>query len=164
MQFCPRQVPHAERSRKISRIRILYSEGGAAEVVPVGIHASHGTSHSRLPRPSTRKNGRQPNRPTTVPPTSMPTAGPRDSPAITAALPKPRRLSVKRPLPKILEYAGKAIDSPIPRITRTTTHAENPCRTAVTPVAADHTKNPAAKIHFTSKRSTRQPAGICIQP
>src|SRR5580698_2912882 len=156
MQICPRQVPHAERSRKMSRIRTLYSDVGAAEVVPVGIHASHGTSHTRLAKPSTRKNGRQPKRPTTFPPTSMPTAGPRESPAIMAALPTPRRLSVKRPLPKILEYAGKAIDSPIPRITRTTTHAENPCRRAVTPVAADHTKKPAAKTHFTSKRSTSQ--------
>src|SRR5271166_1334019 len=149
MQNCPRHVPHADLCRRISRILTL---GPGEEVVLLGllgIHLSQGTSHTKLPNPNTRKNGRHPNRPTTVPPTSIPKAGPSDKPTINTELANPRSLSVKC-LPRILQYEGKATDSPSPRITRTTISAVNPCNRAVVAVAVDHRANPAANTHFTS--------------
>src|SRR5260370_37335460 len=99
-------MAQADRSRKISKTPSLVSWAGAGAVVPVGIQASHGTNQSRLPKPSTRKNGRQPKRLTTVPPTSMPMAGPNESPDIIAALPIPRRPSTKKEQLESFEYAG----------------------------------------------------------
>ena len=99
----------------------------------------------------------------TLPPIHIPSAGPRASPVITMELANPRCFSWKW-LPIILPYEGKAIDSPTPSTTRAINRAANPCNSPVTAVEADHIKNPHAKTHFTSKRSTSHPAGICNNP
>src|ERR1700722_1374098 len=161
MQNWPRHVPHADRPRRIRRKPIRRESTGWLE--RRGIHASHGTSQRRLAKPSVTKNGRHPKRATTTPPSRIPSAGPRDRPAINIALGNPRRFSTKW-LPRILEQEGNTIDSPTPKITRITIKATNPCKVPVTAVAADHTKKPAPNTHFTSKRSTNHPAGICISP
>ena len=153
-------VPHADRCRRIARTPERWSDMRGEEGALRGIHANHGTSHSNPASPKITKNERHPKRPTKFPPSSIPTAGPRARPAIITELANPRLPSWKCP-PRILPYAGKATDSPTPRTTRMASSATNPCRAPVTAVAADHIKSPSAKTHFTSKRSTSQPAGIC---
>ena len=62
-----------------------------------------------------------------------------------------------------LGVGGVRQDSPIPRTTRIASKATKAWRTPVNAVAADQTKKPTAKTHFTSKRSTSQPARSCMQ-
>src|SRR5260370_40629734 len=98
MENWPRQVPQAERCRRIDRMLIPGERAEADAEGRRGIQTNHGASQSRPPTPRTRKKGRQPKAPTIVPPTRMPIAEPRERPAITSALGKPRRASGKRAL------------------------------------------------------------------
>ena len=87
-------VPQADLCRKIERYPAPLEERCEKGTVLLGIHDTHGASHSKPASPRTTKNERHPNRATAIPPTSMPSAGPSASPVIIIALAKPRRLSM----------------------------------------------------------------------
>ena len=116
----------------------------------------HGTSHSRVASPKTMNIARQPNEATISPPVSVPTAGPSASPAATAALAMPR-CSGGTCMAMILDVPGKAMLSPTPSMTRSTSSDANPPTNPIIRVLAAHSTIPPA-INLYDGEAVAQPA------
>src|SRR5277367_6244521 len=150
-------VPQAARCFKSSKV-----VGSGASFIsaaipgPRGIQRNQGKSQSSVMEPRTTKKGRHPYRDISVPPSNMPKAGPQASPDAMIEFADARREAGKY-FASIFEYAGYATDSPMPRTSRTTSKAANPCKNPVALVAADQRKKPMAITQLTLTRSTSQP-------
>ena len=137
----PSDVPHNCRRRNKS------PHPGPATPVPSRssgtFTSNHGTSHNRLPRPTTTNIARHPYRSTASPPNSVLNPGPAFDPASTKAFANPLRPSGKYRT-KIFDEAGYATLSPTPNSSLAPSNAPKLSTIPTAAVASDQIKNAPA--------------------